>query len=1106
MIKTLRNLILVIIFSLFAIDDIYGFYDYSSQANFKIVNNASSGNPTVEFTGTDLLDVTIPSSVNYNGVTYIVIGIGKQAFMNKSINSDKLKLPETLTYIGEMAFYGCKFMNNKNCTIYLPNNIEKIGNEAFAYCYRGLSYPGKLHIDLPKSLKEISYQTFSHSDLSSVTISDGVEQISEYAFGSFKGSVYGGKNIKIIRSSAFYDTKDLYGFDFPEGLEKIEDNAFKLSGLVGIQLPNSLTNIGNYAFSDCVNLKKVIFGYGLTAIADYALQNCTSLTDVTIPENISLIGKSAFSNCSSLSQIDLPSSLSTIGDHAFSNCTSLKSITLPSTITEIEKYTFDKSGLEDINLTNIKVFGDGAFRESNLRQIDLSNALQIGRSAFQDITTLVSVKFGEQIREIGDEAFSGDTWFPIRLTAISLEKVGNQAFKDCNISELLITPTLKYFGYSKSFTSKESTNIYVKSCSPIDAFTLMLGKIKDNSNILIPYNCEEQFRKNADWDAVSKYETLPTWTVDHINVTYGQQPQPELSYYYSDRIPFADSLPTPETRGKPIITTEIENIRDAGEYEIQIGWGDTDKENLDPRVMLVNGSLTVEKSKLKATLIPCSIYEQFETPHFKINYDGFMYDDDESSLSKEPNIVWDEPENLIAGEYRIGIEGGESKNYFFEYEGNILTVIKPLTINIDSISITYGDSTPSFKYRHSTEGEKLLGTLHFLIYDENNIPVDNSSKLPVGEYTVSATGMSNTFFVINPGKITVNKRKVVLAAQDYSKTYAKEFPNFKSIIKEGSLAPGDELKDLGDFVVKTDAVYELNVNGLNRHRISPPGKYRLYIEGNSSNNYDVETIEGTYTIMKPDYPGLLIFNPQISYLHENGTTTYGNTVNIHFMKFNTTIWNDETNTFEIEDDYAWWGWDSSSGLDDVGFLNLETGELKKEITNVGLYQIIFPDAYPAFIEITKAPLTVSCKDYERKFGEDNPEFEIIYEGFKNCESEEDLITKPVIYTEANTESPIGEYPIHIEGGESPNYIFIYNPGKLNIVNETFTGLDEVSDTDIKITTGEGMINVEGNLNNHIIEIFNINGNQVYRGYNSSISLEQGFYIVRIGSTVCLIKN
>jgi hypothetical protein len=91
-------------------------------------------------------------------------------------------------------------------------------------------------------------------------------------------------------------------------------------------IPNSVTSIGEWAFSGCTSLTSVTIGNGVTSIRWWAFGGCTSLTSVTIPDSVTIIWDNAFSGCSSLTSVTIPDSVTSIGTYALSGCTSLKGV------------------------------------------------------------------------------------------------------------------------------------------------------------------------------------------------------------------------------------------------------------------------------------------------------------------------------------------------------------------------------------------------------------------------------------------------------------------------------------------------------------------------------------------------------------------------------------------------------------------------------------------------------------------------------------------------------------------------------------------------------------------------------------------------------------
>jgi hypothetical protein len=84
------------------------------------------------------------------------------------------------------------------------------------------------------------------------------------------------------------------------------------------------------------------------------------------------------------------------------------------------------------------------------------------------------------------------------------------------------------------------------------------------------------------------------------------------------------------------------------------------------------------------------------------------------------------------------------------------------------------------------------------------------------------------------------------------------------------------------------------------------------------------------------------------------------------------------------------------------------------------------------LTITPAPLTVKGGTYTKKQGDENPTFELTYEGFMNNETSDVLSTLPIVSCDAEKDSDVGEYDIVVSGAEATNYSFVYVNGVLTI--------------------------------------------------------------------------
>ena len=114
-----------------------------------------------------------------------------------------------------------------------------------------------------------------------------------------------------------------------------------IAGIEEVEIPDSVTEIGSYAFHNFRKVKKINIQNSVTSIGRYAFYCCDSLISITIPNSVTSIGDWAFSDCSSLTSITIPESVTSIRQSAFGNCSSLTNITYKGTKEQWNK--IDKS-------------------------------------------------------------------------------------------------------------------------------------------------------------------------------------------------------------------------------------------------------------------------------------------------------------------------------------------------------------------------------------------------------------------------------------------------------------------------------------------------------------------------------------------------------------------------------------------------------------------------------------------------------------------------------------------------------------------------------------------------------------------------------------------
>jgi hypothetical protein len=149
----------------------------------------------------------------------------------------------------------------------------------------------------------------------------------------------------------------------------IGTNAFEHGDLTGITIPNSVTNIGGWAFLNCDRLASATLGDGVNSISEDVFNGCISLADFIIPNSVTNIGQEAFMYCTNMSSITIPNSVTSIGYGAFEFCYSLTSATIGKNVTSIGDDAFEYS----TNLVNVYFLGNAPGVGSNLFGSDTQN-------------------------------------------------------------------------------------------------------------------------------------------------------------------------------------------------------------------------------------------------------------------------------------------------------------------------------------------------------------------------------------------------------------------------------------------------------------------------------------------------------------------------------------------------------------------------------------------------------------------------------------------------------------------------------------------------------------------------------------------------------------
>jgi len=445
-----------------------GDLNYSTSGSSATVTGASTSTPLN-------WNLTIPSTVTNNSITYNVTSIGGSAFSNKN-NLVSVIIPNSVTSILYWAFYNCTSLSS----VTIGSGVQTIGSSAFYGC------TGLTSVTIPNSVISIDNDAFrSCSHLSSFTIGSGLATLNgndifvddaslstfivdanNTKFSSFEGVLFNYDKSKLV----YYPPGKIgTSYTFPTSVTNINNQAFlKCVGLTTITIPNIVTVVGWNAFQGCTGLTSVTIGTGFTSISDSMFNGCTGLTTVTIPSNVTSIGGYAFASCSGLTSINIPNSVTTLGSNAFENCSGLTSVIIGSGVTSIDASVFQGC----TGLTSI-IIGSGV--------------TSIGGNSFQNFINLTSVTIGSGVQTIGDSAFNGCTGLTSITIPNSVTNIDNNAFRSCSqLSSFTIGSGLTTLNGNDIFVDDASLSTFIVDASNAN-FSSFEGVLFNNDKTKLVY-------------------------------------------------------------------------------------------------------------------------------------------------------------------------------------------------------------------------------------------------------------------------------------------------------------------------------------------------------------------------------------------------------------------------------------------------------------------------------------------------------------------------------------------------------------------------------------------------------------------------------------------
>ena len=373
-----------------------------------------------------------------------------------------------------------------------------------------------------------------------------------------------------------------------------------------------------------------------------------------------------------------------------------------------------------------------------------------------------------------------------------------------------------------------------------------------------------------------------------------------------------------------------------------------------------------------------------------------------------------------------------------------------LTIRVNDCEKTYGDENPHFTFEASgfKADDNTETSINNFVF---NTPATINSE--VGEYAITLSAESNNYDIrLTEGLLKVTQAPLTLQVNDTSRKYGESNPEFTMSFS------GFKLND-----TEKTAFSSLPIISCSASKTSDVGDYPITVNGGTSRNYEIV-------------------------VYEDGVLKITKAPLILTASDNSRLYFEDNPSF----DYTLSGLRNSDTKSCLSAQPMFTCTATKT-SNVGDY-VIEPSGAsatnynieyrPGTLSVNRRQLEASVGNYTRIYGEDNPEFEVVYTGFVNNEDKSVLTAEANAICSAEKLSDVGTYLISVEGGSAINYLITqYNSGKLTITkadqtliwNQNLSDIQRYSQIALEATSSAGLPVTYEMSPNNVATLYNNSG-------------------------------
>ncbi|MBQ9844988.1 MAG: leucine-rich repeat protein [Oscillospiraceae bacterium] len=316
---------------------------------------------------------------------------------------NNITVEEGVTSVADYAFSGFEYAEK----VVLPDSLTKIGRSAF-------ERTSISEIELPKNLAHIGGYAFAGTYIDTLTIPAKVKTIEAAAFTGMENLA----EIIIAAENPNFAFEDgiLYGKKGTNKVSVIKAMDMLIPAGADIVIPDTVTEIGNSAFSDCQNIATITLGSKVATIGRSAFAYGV-FDAIILGDGVKTIESYAFNGTSAW--VDMGENVTTIKEAAFVNA-QIYDLEMGGKVKTVEPYAFANSELSRVMLSSaLKAIPEGAFiRNYSLSEVYIPKSVSsIGASAFEDCANLAVVCFG------GTQA----QWEKLKVAA------GNEALENATV-------------------------------------------------------------------------------------------------------------------------------------------------------------------------------------------------------------------------------------------------------------------------------------------------------------------------------------------------------------------------------------------------------------------------------------------------------------------------------------------------------------------------------------------------------------------------------------------------------------------------------------------------------------------------------------------------